>query len=107
MVTDYNSTEGVIEGNECVPGGWGEVVDSKVRRINFADVTDGLSSTLLIVERAALPDLYSAGGAEFAPHAPPRCRTWGNVGLWAVSAESLMNHITPEDTDPLINYDNF
>jgi prepilin-type N-terminal cleavage/methylation domain-containing protein/prepilin-type processing-associated H-X9-DG protein len=106
-VTDYNSTEGVIEGNECVPGGWGEVVDSQARRIRLAEVTDGLSSTLLIVERGALPDLYSAAGTQFTPHAPPRYRTWGNVGLWAVSAETLMNHIKPEDTHPLINYDNF
>lgn len=106
-VTDYNSTEGVIEGNECVPGGWGEVVDNRQRRIGFTHITDGLSATLLIVERAGLPDLYADGGATVTPHNPPRYRTWGNVGLWALSAETLMNHITPEDVDPLINFDNF
>lgn len=104
-VTDYNSTEGVIEGTECVPGGWGEVKGNMQRRLDFADITDGLSGTLLIVERAGLPDLYV--GDTFTPHDPPRYRTWGNVGLWAVSAETLMNHLTPEDTDPLVNYDNF
>jgi prepilin-type N-terminal cleavage/methylation domain-containing protein/prepilin-type processing-associated H-X9-DG protein len=104
-VTDYSSTEGVIEGSVCVPGGWGEMVDNQATKVTFADISDGLSHTLLVVERAGLPDLYA--DAAFTPHEPPRFRTWGNVGLWAISAEFLMNHITPDYSHPLVNYDNF
>ena len=112
-VTDYNAAEGLVEGSLCVPGAWGEVITdsngqpAKVREINFANVTDGLSKTLLIVERAALPDLYAEGGKSFTPHAPPAYRTWGNVGLWAISSEMLFNHLTNEPGKPLINHDNF
>jgi prepilin-type processing-associated H-X9-DG protein len=106
-VIDYCSTEGVVEGNECVPGGWGEMAGNQALEITFAHIEDGLSNTLLIVERAGLPDMYTEGGANFTPHQPPRFRTWGNVGLWAISAEFLTNHITPDFNHPLVNYDNF
>lgn len=112
-VTDYNASEGIISGPLCAPGAWGEFVAGKggakdsIRKVRFKNITDGLSNTTLLVERAALPDVYSAGGAKFEPHDPPRYRTWGNVGLWAVSAEMLYNHLTPEEGHPLVNYDNF
>lgn len=106
--TDYNSAEGIADVDDhCVPGGWGEVVNSVARRIQFNDIIDGLSNTVLIVERAGLPDLYAEGGKQFTPHLPPRFRTWGNVGLWALSAETLMNHLTVKPGEPLVNYDNF
>lgn len=103
-VTDYNATEGIMDGKLCIPGGWGEVVDNRQREIRFANVTDGLSHTLLLLERGGLPDLYQEG--QHTPHEPPRYRTWGNVGLWAVSAESMMNHLTNEHGKPMVNRDN-
>ncbi|MDC0936097.1 DUF1559 domain-containing protein [Pirellulales bacterium] len=106
-VADYNAAEGFVDVNQhCAPGGWGEVVDSAARRISFKQIIDGLSSTMLVVERAGLPDLYGNGGQSFTPHDPPRYRTWGNVGFWALSAETMRNHLTVETDQPLINQDN-
>lgn len=110
--TDYNSSEGYVEGADCIPGAWGEVVHGKpgeplsVRKLNFVDVTDGLSNTALILERAALPDHYFEGGAKIEPHQPPQYRTWGNVGLWAVSAEELVNHVTAKSGVAIVGGDN-
>jgi len=92
-VTDYNASEGVIDGPLCLPGAWGELTPRSgdtpgfVREISFTQVVDGLSNTTLLLERAGLPDLYAGGGTTFTPHEPPRFRTWGNVGLWGISAE--------------------
>lgn len=104
-VTDYNAAEGLVEGPICVPGGWGEFVGSAQREVSFSDITDGISNTILLVERAGLPDLYANGTR--TPHEPPLYRTWGNVGLWAVSAESMTNHLTNEEGEPMINHDNY
>jgi prepilin-type N-terminal cleavage/methylation domain-containing protein/prepilin-type processing-associated H-X9-DG protein len=112
-VTDYNASEGIIKGSYCLPGAWGEVVPKSatvpvpyVREVSFKNVADGLSNTTLVLERAALPELYSDGGALHTPHDPPRYRTFGNVGLWGLSAEMLYNHLTPKDNQPLVNFDN-
>ena len=107
--TDYNASEGVVDGPDCLPGAWGELIvgedGKRLRKIGFKQITDGLSHTTLLLERAALPDLYS--DQEFTPHDPPRYRTWGNVGLWAVSAELLRNHLHPQPGKPLVNVDNY
>ena len=113
-VTDYNASEGYLEhGQICRAGAWGELKPGQtiwevptVRRVGFADITDGLSKTTLILERAALPDRYLEGGRQLRPHNPPKQRTWGNVGLWAVSAEERLNHIVIEELDTIINDDN-
>jgi prepilin-type processing-associated H-X9-DG protein len=111
--TDYAGSEGVLQGRDCRAGAWGELVGGEsywdaptVRRISFKNITDGLSKTTLILERAGLPDHYLDGGRSVEPHDPPRFRTWGNVGLWAISAESLMNHVHIEDGTPIIGGDN-
>jgi hypothetical protein len=77
-----------------------------VRKVSFAHVTDGLSQTAMILERAGLPDHYFDAGAAMEPHEPPQFRTWGNVGLWAISAEMLVNHLRHEADVPLVNGDN-
>ena len=110
--TDYNASEGYVEGTDCIAGAWGEVVHGKpgeplsVRKLSFVDVTDGLSNTAIILERAALPDHYFEGGAKVEPHQPPQYRTWGNVGLWAISAETLVNHVTAKPGVPIVGGDN-
>jgi prepilin-type processing-associated H-X9-DG protein len=110
--TDYNSSEGYVEGELCIAGAWGEVVKGKpgeplsVRKVSFANVTDGLSKTTLIVERSALPDHYWNSGATIEPHDPPQFRTWGNVGEWAISAEMMLDHLMVQPGVPLVNGDN-
>jgi prepilin-type N-terminal cleavage/methylation domain-containing protein/prepilin-type processing-associated H-X9-DG protein len=110
--TDYNGSEGYVQGSECIPGAWGEVVKGKtgdplsVRKLSFTNITDGLAHTTLVVERAALPDHYFNRGVVFEPHQPPVFRTWGNVGLWAISAEMLVNHLQQKPGEPLVNGDN-
>lgn len=107
-VTDYNASEGYASDTECLEGLWVvyEEIDSQVvaRPIKFHEITDGLSNTLLVVERAALPDHYFLNRVE--PHQPPKFRTWGNVGLWALSAEMYLNHIHLREEVPLVNGDN-
>ena len=110
--TDYNSSEGYLGNGVCVHGAWGEidmsgsglVAEVSVRRVEFADFTDGLSQTLLLSERSALPDHYRLDRVE--PHQPPLYQTWGNVGLWAISAETNLNHIFVQEDIPTINGDN-
>jgi prepilin-type processing-associated H-X9-DG protein len=111
--TDYSCSEGYLQKLECLPGAWGELVGGEsywdaptVRRISFKNITDGLSKTTLILERAGLPDHYSEGGRKVEPHDPPRFRTWGNVGLWAISAETLLNHVQAGADAPIIGHDN-
>ncbi len=94
-------------------GAWGEVVYSdavwdppSVRKINFAKITDGLAHTLLVFERAGLPDQYFDGGAKFEPHDPPQYRTWANVGLWAISGYERFNQIYHQTGIGLVNLDN-
>lgn len=109
--TDYNSSEGYLT-TECIAGAWGEVERGqpgdplKLRTTGFVDLTDGLSSTTLVIERAGPPDHYFQSGAKFEPHEPPQFRTWGNVGLWAISAETLLNHLQPVAGEPIVNGDN-
>ena len=87
--SDYASSEGYMDGPlKCVAGA-GELVygasyweTPTVRQVSFKDVTDGLSKTTLLLERAALPDHYFDDGNMVEPYDPPRFRTWGNVGLW-------------------------
>jgi hypothetical protein len=111
-VTDYNASEGIMIGPVCIPGAWGEVIAGNgkeygaVREVGFKHTVDGLSHTTLVVERAALPDLYANGGSEFTPHDPPGYRTFGNVGLWAISAEMTFNHVSEIEGQPLVNFDN-
>jgi prepilin-type N-terminal cleavage/methylation domain-containing protein len=111
--TDYASSEGYLEGRDCLAGAWGELVPGEsywesptVRRVSFKDISDGLSKTTLILERAGLPDHYFDGGSKFEPHDPPKFRTWGNVGLWAISAETLLNHLQVESGVRAVNGDN-
>jgi prepilin-type N-terminal cleavage/methylation domain-containing protein len=111
---DYNGSGGYVEAGvtsrqsicdpsttqhfweeSLVPGVFGEVVygkavwePPKVWKTSFRQITDGLSQTALILERAGLPDQYFEGGAKLEPHEPPQYRTWGNVGLWRSAAAS-------------------
>jgi prepilin-type processing-associated H-X9-DG protein len=112
--SDYASSEGYLEGlSTCIPGAWGELVPGsdytqkpKVRKVSFKNISDGLSKTTLLLERAGLPDRHFNNGATFEPHDPPRFRTWGNVGLWAISAETLLNHVQIEGIMRIVNGDN-
>jgi hypothetical protein len=129
---DYNGSGGYVEAgitsrqNICdpsitehfweeslVPGVFGEVVYGKavwepptVRKTSFRQITDGLSQTALILERSGLPDQYFEGGAKFEPHDPPEYRTWGNVGLWAISGCVQFNQVYRQTGKPLVNFDN-
>jgi prepilin-type processing-associated H-X9-DG protein len=75
-------------------------------KVSFADIIDGLTKTTLILERAGLPDHYFDSGRAVELHDPPQFRTWGNVGLWAISAETLLNHLQEEAGVPIVNGDN-
>jgi prepilin-type N-terminal cleavage/methylation domain-containing protein len=129
---DYNGSAGYIEAGLasreliCDPsrtitywernlfaGAWGEVVYGEavwdpptVRKVNFKRITDGLSHTALILERAGLPDQHYDGDDKCAPHDPPTNRTWGNVGLWAVSGLERFNYIYHQTDVGLVNIDN-
>ena len=111
--TDYASSEGYLTGLVCIPGAWGELVPGEsywttptVRKVSFTHIADGLSKTTLILERACLPDHYFESGRKVELHDPPKFRTWGNVGLWAISAETLLNHLQIEGDTPIVNGDN-
>jgi prepilin-type N-terminal cleavage/methylation domain-containing protein/prepilin-type processing-associated H-X9-DG protein len=112
--TDYAASEGYFDGlTRCIPGAWGEFdsganyLDAPTLRIvTFADVTDGLSQTALLLERAGLPDHYFDEGLHVEPHMPPQFRTYGNVGLWAISAETLTNHLRTRPGVPIVGGDN-
>lgn len=112
--TDYAASEGYYDGyTKCIPGTWGEFEPTddylntpRIRLISFKDVEDGLPQTALILERAALPDHYFNGGAAVELHSPPQYRTYGNVGLWAISAESLTNHLRTRPAVPIVGGDN-
>jgi hypothetical protein len=83
---DYNGSAGYIEAGvtarqlicapsitqyfweeQRTPGAWGEVVygkavwDPPVRTVNVREITDGLSRTALVFERAGLPDQFFEG----------------------------------------------
>jgi prepilin-type processing-associated H-X9-DG protein len=75
-------------------------------KIGLADIADGTSKTTLILERAGLPDHYFDSGRIVEPHDPPTYRTWGNVGLWAISAETLLNHLQTKANVPIVGGDN-
>jgi len=130
--TDYNASAGYIEAGVasrqlvCDPsitryywdevwtkGIFGEVVYGKVvwdtptvRRVNVRQITDGLSHTVLLFERAGLPDQYFESGAKIEPHDPPQYRTFGNVGLWAISGCEQFNQVYHQTGKSLVNYDN-
>jgi prepilin-type processing-associated H-X9-DG protein len=110
--SDYASSEGFLEGAQCIPGSWGEVdygasyAAPTLKKVTFADIVDGLSKTTLVLERAGLPDHYFNSGRTVEPHDPPAFRTWGNVGLWAISAETMLNHLQTTAEVPLVNGDN-
>jgi prepilin-type processing-associated H-X9-DG protein len=111
--SDYASSEGLLDGSLCIPGSWGEIDYStgyssfpRLVKVGFSDITDGQSKTLLILERAGLPDHYFDSGRTIEPHDPPAYRTWGNVGLWAISAESLLNHLQTQPGVPIVGGDN-
>ena len=87
-------------------GAWLPFWRPTVRRVSFKNITDGSSKTTLILERAGLPDHYFENGRKFEPHDPPKFRTWGNVGLWAISAETLTNHVQIGSGTPIVNGDN-
>ncbi len=113
-VTDYNGVSGYIEAGVTTrqricepsvtlhfwqetwtPGVWGEVIHAgavwespTVRTASFTQITDGLSHTALVLERAALPHQYFDGGMTVEMHDPPQFRTWGNVGLWRSAPRS-------------------
>jgi prepilin-type N-terminal cleavage/methylation domain-containing protein len=112
--TDYGASSGYMDGlSDCIPGAWGEIghpenyLDNfKVHRISFKNITDGLSQTLLLLERAGLPDRYMDSGNTVEPHDPPKFRTWGNVGLWAISGDMLLSYLQFEAWVPAVNGDN-
>jgi prepilin-type N-terminal cleavage/methylation domain-containing protein/prepilin-type processing-associated H-X9-DG protein len=130
--TDYNGSAGYVEAGitsrqsicdpsvtqhfwdeAWTPGVFGEVVHGKavwelpsVRKINFGKITDGLSHTAMILERAGLPDQHFENGQKLEPHDPPQFRTWGNVGLWAISGCEQFNQIYHQTDKPLVNFDN-
>jgi prepilin-type processing-associated H-X9-DG protein len=111
---DYASAEGYLDGLvDCIHGIWGQVdygdsyLDTpRVIKIKFADIADGLTKTALVLERAGLPDRYFGDGRNVEPHDPPQFRTWGNVGLWAITAERLLNHLQDQAGVPIVNGDN-
>ncbi|MEM9659701.1 MAG: DUF1559 domain-containing protein, partial [Planctomycetota bacterium] len=110
--TDYNATEGLTDGSRCWLSGWGAPelktvpwAPPHIPTVSFEDYTDGLSNTALLVERAGLPDHYWDAGARHERHAPP-AGTWGNVGLWAISAEQFLNHLDVLPNLRPINRDN-
>jgi prepilin-type N-terminal cleavage/methylation domain-containing protein/prepilin-type processing-associated H-X9-DG protein len=110
---DYASSEGFLEGSVCVPGSWGEVdygtsytASPRLIKIALGDIVDGTSKTTLVLERAGLPDHYFDSGRTVEPHDPPKYRTWGNVGLWAISAETLLNHLQTKPGVPIVGGDN-
>ena len=131
-VSDYNGSAGYIEAGitsrqlicnpsidqyywqeSWVPGVFGEVVYGNmvgqlptVRKISFNQITDGVSHTALVLERAGLPDQYFEGGSKTEPHDPPQYRTWGNVGLWAISGCENFNQVYHQTNVPLVNFDN-
>lgn len=131
-ISDYNGSAGYVEAGitarsilcgsgltqlfweeKRTLGAWGEVVYGKavwdpptIRKINFRHITDGLSQTALVLERAGLPDQYFEGGAKCEPHDPPKYRTWANVGLWAISGCEQFNQVYHQTGSPLINFDN-
>jgi prepilin-type N-terminal cleavage/methylation domain-containing protein/prepilin-type processing-associated H-X9-DG protein len=111
--SDYGSSGGYTNGlQDCVHGSWAEVEFGetewlpRVPKIKLADITDGLSKTTLILERAGLPDRHFNSGNTVEPHDPPRFRTWGNVGLWAISAETLVHYLQEQPGVPIVNGDN-
>ena len=130
--TDYNGCSGYVEAGittryilcgsgltqqfweeKRTLGAWGEVVYGKAiwdpptpRKINFRQITDGLSQTALILERSALPDQYFEGGTRSEPHDPPTYRTWANVGLWAISGCEQFNQLYHQTGVPMVNFDN-
>jgi prepilin-type N-terminal cleavage/methylation domain-containing protein/prepilin-type processing-associated H-X9-DG protein len=111
--SDYASSEGFLDGPLCIHGSWGEVdygtnysASPILVKVSFGDIIDGLSKTTLILERAGLPDHYFDSGRAVEPHDPPQFRTWGNVGLWAISAETLLNHLQEQAGVPIVNGDN-
>jgi prepilin-type N-terminal cleavage/methylation domain-containing protein/prepilin-type processing-associated H-X9-DG protein len=129
---DYNASNGFIETgiasrqSLCDPsvsfyyveetktlGVFGEVVYGKavwdpptVQPATLGQITDGLSRTIMLYERAGLPDQHFEGRAKFEPHDPPTYRTWGNVGLWAISGTVQFNQVYHQTNKPLVNYDN-
>jgi prepilin-type processing-associated H-X9-DG protein len=112
-VTDYASSEGFVDGLDCIAGAWGQIVRGvgywdapTLKKVKFADITDGSAKTTLILERTGLPDHYFDSGRTIEPHQPPQYRTWGNVGLWAISAERLMNDLQIQTGVPIIGGDN-
>lgn len=78
-------------------GAWGEVYRDKVdpwtgnvgyqRRVSFADITDGLSNTLLVTELAGFPDLYGERG--HLPVEPPDPEIMAAQNAWAITAPLL------------------
>jgi prepilin-type N-terminal cleavage/methylation domain-containing protein len=112
--TDYGASSGYMVGlSDCIPGAWGEIVHAenyfdnpKAVRVSFNNITDGLSQTLLLLERAALPDRYMDSGATVEPQDPPKFRTWGNIGLWAISGDMLLSYLQFESWVPAVNGDN-
>ena len=46
------------------------------------------------------------GDAKVDPHDPPEYRTWGNVGLWAISGLERFNQIYHQTDVSLVNVDN-
>lgn len=129
---DYNGSAGYVEAgvtsrqlicNPSVtvhfwdeaftPGVFGEVRHGStvfdmptVRKARFNQITDGLSHTAMVLERAGLPDQHFEGGQKTEPHEPPQYRTWGNVGLWAISGCEQFNQVYHQTDKPLINFDN-
>jgi len=78
-------------------GAWGEVYRDKLdpwtgdvgyqRRLKFADITDGLSNTLLVTEMAGLPNIYV--GRVYQPDEPPDAEMIAAQNAWAFTAPLL------------------
>jgi hypothetical protein len=77
-----------------------------MHKVCLKDITDGVSKTALILERAALPDRYFQNGSQVELHDPPAYRTFGNVGLWAISGEKLLSYLQIEGNMRIVNGDN-
>lgn len=97
--SDYEAVAGVVVEPSFSPdlrvvrvGAWGEPTykpgtgfSIRYRKARLADITDGLSSTLLVGEKAGRPDLYDRGQVYPYPYRDSHHATDHQQAAWAIS----------------------